>query len=67
MVMMIMMIATITMASGTICTHNISVGSSNGTDNTTTCWHNPLYPCSQLSDAFDAVNHSKTDVCVLPY
>ena len=62
--MMIMMIASITIASGTICGHNISVSASNGTDNTTTCWYNPLYPCSQLSDALDAVNHFNTNVCI---
>ena len=61
---MIIMIASITMASGTTCSHNISVSASNGTDNTTACWYNPLYPCSQLSDALDAVNYFNTNVCI---
>ena len=62
---MMIMITGITMASaGTICSHNISVSVSNGTDNTTDCWYNPLHPCSQLSDALDAVNHFNTDVCI---
>ena len=60
-----MMITGITMASAEIiCSHNISVSVSNGTDNTTDCWYNPLHPCSQLSDALDAVNHFNTDVCI---
>lgn len=62
--MIIMMIATITVANGIICTHNISVSTINGTDNTTTCWYNPFYSCSQLSDGLDAVNYFKTNVCI---
>ena len=58
------MTASVTLASGTTCIHNISVSASNGTNNTTVCWYNPLYPCSQLSDALNAANNFKTNVCI---
>ena len=61
---MIMITTTVTMASGTTCIHNITVSTSNGTDNTTACWSNPLYPCSQLSDALEAVKQFSTNVCI---
>ena len=64
MMMMMIMIAAITMASGTVCSHNISVSVTNGTDNTTVCWYDPLHPCSQLSDALDAVNYFNNNVCI---
>ena len=47
---------------GTVCNHNITV-SNNGTLNTTACWYNPDYSCSQLSDALNASNYFQ-NVCI---
>ena len=46
----------------TVCNHNITVSNS-GTNNTTACWYNPDYSCSQLSDALSASNYFQ-NVCI---
>ena len=61
---MMIVSASMAVASNTTCSYNISVSPSDGTDNTTICWYNPQHPCSQLSDALDAVNYFTTNVCI---
>ena len=60
--MLLLIILAVYKVGGTDCNHNITVGN-NGTLNTTACWYNPDYPCSELSDALNASNYFQ-NVCI---